>query len=285
VVPFDKLRSLKKHSRFVPVTGDLMTSRWAFEAIAVNQFKRNRFEKHFFDADMRMSRNLYKSSFLIPRVVGYLDESLRSLESGKDSIKVESRLNIVKNVLTELQEETGSQSGLVRYLTPFLFNETIYGRVRSFIDSIKLISQNNYDLASREKDEIYFALEKQLGGKDALLSLQDNYVNRSITDLVLNRNQLKKIIEYDGHLIQRMDPVFEVPHSKFGRAHMYAPVKLLGNFNIDTYWFNLLVLWFTIAISYLILYYDLLKKMMTQLESALIRYRDKKRLRIQFSRK
>ncbi len=285
VVPFDKLRSIKKHSRFVPVTGDLMTSRWAFEAITVYQFKRNRFEKHFFDADMRMSRNLYKSSFLIPRVTGYLDESLRSLKAGKDSIKVEARLNIVKNVLAEFQGETGANPGLLLYLRPSLFNETIYQRVRLFLDSIKITSQNNYDRASREKDEIYFALQKQLGGKDELLDLQNNYVNRSINDLVLNRNQLKKIIEYDGHLIQRMDPVFELPHSKYGRAHMYAPVKVLGYLSIDTYWFNLLVLWLSVALAYLFLYYDLLKKMMSQIESALIRYRDKKRLNIQVRRR
>lgn len=153
------------------------------------------------------------------------------------------------------------------------------------MDSIKLISQNNYNRSSREKDEIYSTMEKQLGGKDALLKLQDDYVNRSITDLVLNRNQLKKIIEYDGYLIQRMDPVFEVPHSKYGRAHMYAPVKVLGNIRIDTYWFDLMILWLSVGMAYMILYYDLLKKMMTQLESVLIRYRDKKRLRIQFRRR
>lgn len=285
VVPFDKLRSFKKHSRFVPLTGDLMTSRWAFEAIAVNQFKKNKFEKHLFDADMRMSQNLYKSSFLIPRVAGYLDESLRLMKTGQDSAKLVTRLNIVKNVLAELYENTESKLIPVRYLTPSLFNENAYRRVKYLMDSIKLISQNNYNRSSREKDEIYSTMEKQLGGKDALLKLQDDYVNRSITDLVLNRNQLKKIIEYDGYLIQRMDPVFEVPHSKYGRAHMYAPVKVLGNIRIDTYWFDLMILWLSVGMAYMILYYDLLKKMMTQLESVLIRYRDKKRLRIQFRRR
>ncbi len=287
VVPFDKLRTLKKHSKYVPVTGDLMTSRWAFEAIAVNQFKKNQFEKHFFDVDMKMSQTLYKTSYLFPRLESHLNESLRFLEAGTDSLELTDHLGVVQNALTDINKESGFQSGqqLKLFLRPELFNPYISQQVMHYLDSLKKVYQYENNMASKEKDQIYFALERQMGGKDAMIDLQNNYLNKSITDLVLNRNQLHKIFEYNRKLIQRMDPVFEIPDSKIGRAHMYAPVKMLGNFQIDTFWFNLMVIWLTILLAYLMLYYDVMRKIMTLIYSFLIRYNDRKRLKIQFRKK
>ncbi len=287
VVPFDKLRTIKKHSKYVPVTGDLMTSRWAFEAVAVNQFKKNQFEKNFFELDMKISQTLYKTSFLFPKLESYLSESLRSIEEGTDSLEVIDHLAVVHNAIKDLNNEPGIHSGLPfeLFLRPGLFNSYISQQVMQYLDSLKQVYQYQNNIASREKDEIYLALEKQVGGKDAIMDFQNQYVNRSITDLVLNRNQLHKIFEYDNQLIQRMDPIFEIPDSKIGRAHMYAPVKVLGHFQIDTFWFNLMVIWLTILFAYLVLYYDVMRKMMLLIDSFLIRYNDKKRLRIQIRKK
>ncbi|MCD6598007.1 MAG: ATP-binding cassette domain-containing protein, partial [Bacteroidales bacterium] len=287
VVPFDKLRTIKKHSKYVPVTGDLMTSRWAFEAVAVNQFKKNQFEKNFFDVDMKISQTLYKTSFLFPKLESYLTESLRSIEAGTDSLEVVDRLAVVRNSIKDLNKESGNHSGLPfeLFLRSGLFNTYISQQVMQYLDSLKQVYQYQNNMAGREKDQTYLALEKQLGGKDALMDFQNQYVNRSITNLVLNRSQLHKILEYDNQLIQRMDPIFEIPDSKIGRAHMYAPVKVLGYFQIDTFWFNLMVIWLTILFAYLLLYYDVMRKMMLLIDSFLIRYNDKKRLRIQFRKK
>jgi hypothetical protein len=57
------------------------------------------------------------------------------------------------------------------------------------------------------------------------------------------------------------------PTSKYGRAHFYAPYKLVGNFKIDTYWFNLLVLWLEVAGLYIALYFNLLSKLINSLEN------------------
>ena len=53
---------------YVPVIGDLMTARWSFEALAVEQFKNNRYEKNFFNYDMETSQNDWYASFLIPEL-------------------------------------------------------------------------------------------------------------------------------------------------------------------------------------------------------------------------
>jgi ABC transport system ATP-binding/permease protein len=55
--------------------------------------------------------------------------------------------------------------------------------------------------------------------------------------------------------------------SKYGRAHFYAPFKMIGNIEIDTFLFNILVLWFVTLVLYIILYYNLLQKAVTYFEN------------------
>jgi hypothetical protein len=45
-----------------------------------------------------------------------------------------------------------------------------------------------------------------------------------------------------------------------GRAQFYTPEKQIGTWKVDTYFFNLLVIWVFIVLLYITLYYDLLKK-------------------------
>ena len=47
-VNYDKLHKIYRNPVYVPVIGDMMTSRWAYEALAVDQFKDNKFSRNFF---------------------------------------------------------------------------------------------------------------------------------------------------------------------------------------------------------------------------------------------
>jgi amino acid transporter len=47
VVKFDKLNPTLAKQGGVPLAGEIMASRWAFEALAVNQFKANKYQKTF----------------------------------------------------------------------------------------------------------------------------------------------------------------------------------------------------------------------------------------------
>jgi hypothetical protein len=80
-----------------------------------------------------------------------------------------------------------------------------------------------------------------------------------------------KTIESDGKLIRKYTPAYMDPSSSFGRAHLYAPHKKLGNLEIDTLWFNVGVIWlFTLAL-YITLYFDVLRKVLTRFENVRIR--------------
>lgn len=53
IVKFDKLHPSLASVEKVPIIGELMASRWAYEAITVSQYKDNKFEKQFFAYDKK----------------------------------------------------------------------------------------------------------------------------------------------------------------------------------------------------------------------------------------
>ena len=61
-------------------------------------------------------------------------------------------------------------------------------------------------------------------------------------------------------MIQKYAPVYMRPVSNYGRSHFYAPYKKIGNIAIDTFWFNIIVLWMVTLCLYIALYYNLLQK-------------------------
>jgi len=52
------------------------------------------------------------------------------------------------------------------------------------------------------------------------------------------------------------------PVSRNGRAHFYAPYKVVGNLRINTLWFNLLYVWWMNTTFFIALYFDLLRKLL-----------------------
>jgi len=68
------------------------------------------------------------------------------------------------------------------------------------------------------------------------------------------------VTEWNGHFIREISPIYQVPKSRTGRAHQFAPVKLLGPLSIDTYWFDLCIIWLASMVFYVALQYDLLRK-------------------------
>jgi hypothetical protein len=63
------------------------------------------------------------------------------------------------------------------------------------------------------------------------------------------------------------------PTSHFGRAHFYAPVKIIGSRIIDTLSFNVIVLWIMSVLLYFTLYFDVIRKTFYFFEAARLRKR------------
>ena len=83
VVKFDDLHpSLRSHDK-VPLIGEIMTSRWAYEALIVHQFKSNDYQKHFFDDNQIRGNSEYKTTYYIPVLEAKLDACEQLLNTDK----------------------------------------------------------------------------------------------------------------------------------------------------------------------------------------------------------
>ncbi len=86
MISFDKFNPKVGSPKGIPVLGETMASRWAFEAYMVTQFRDNRFEKAFYDIDKRQAMAEYKKLYYIPDVAEqackYCGTTARSGETG-----------------------------------------------------------------------------------------------------------------------------------------------------------------------------------------------------------
>ncbi|MFA8433246.1 MAG: ATP-binding cassette domain-containing protein [Marinifilaceae bacterium] len=284
IVDFTKLHRRITTQEYVPIVGDLMTSRWAYEALVVEQFRDNRFEKYFFPYEQQMSEASYKASYLVPELEQELKETNRLLSNGH-SDRVDSHLKLLNRELPKLlqyQEFEGGKEKLL--LSVDVLKEEGIAPLQAWLEQVKRNCWYRYNRASRQRDAAYEKMSIRMGGEQATFELKQDYYNEALANLVLNRQGVNKIINYEGKLIQAKDPIFRIPENRFGRGHFYAPFKRVGNWLISTFWFNLLVIWLTSIFFYIALYFDWLRKLNQTLEFVWLRIIPEGEFRIKLKR-
>lgn len=256
MIKFDELHYSIKKEGYVPFVGNIMVSRWAYEALAVEQYKNNEYEKLFFESDRKISENSYKASYLIPRIERELNNASQFVSS-TDSVSAQKKFRILRTELTSLSRDGALKFSRVADLNFLEFDSSTFKAVTSFLNSKQRDFRRAMDIANAERENSYKNAVERIG-KDGLLELKKNYHNKGLANLVLNRDELEKIYEGRSRLIQKKDPIYKTPYSSVF-AQFYAPVKKIGNKEIDTFWFNLLAIWSLSALLYMTLRVDALK--------------------------
>lgn len=259
LVKYDKLHKSISSPEYVPVLGDIMTSRWAYEGLMVHQHNSNEFEKHFFDEKSAISTSTYYKDYLIPKLQDYLTDCVFMLGKADKTERLEQRLLLLTNEMQALEELSGTQYHDLSKLNLEELSLEVIESAKEYLLLLKerfLISKKE---ASRAYDNKYYTLIDELG-RDEVVELKRNYTNKTITDMVTDRNGLDKITRLDDHLVQMKDPIYHIPESKIGRAHFYAPYKRMGNILIETYWFNFVFIWITTILLFIALRLDLFRR-------------------------
>ena len=70
-ISLDNINASK--NKYTPILSDLMISRWAYEAIMVQQFTTNPYEKHFFKADRDISNGAFNTYQMLPLLKEYIN--------------------------------------------------------------------------------------------------------------------------------------------------------------------------------------------------------------------
>ena len=103
VVNFDKLNPVITTEDKVPMIGEIMASRWAFEAMAVTQFKNNEFESEFYPYDKIMAQSEFKTGYLFPRMTEEL-ETIHHQVAGDNQEEMKELNYVLTTIRNELSK-------------------------------------------------------------------------------------------------------------------------------------------------------------------------------------
>jgi ABC transport system ATP-binding/permease protein len=271
LVKFDKLhKGLGTTQEYVPFLGDLMTARWAFEAMAVRQFKDNDYSKRLFSAEASLSQNTYYA-LLVDELVneawrcGRLTDSSRMQKRDENTIMIlNEKLTRLQYHLNQLKDLTGINPGQwINSLNERDFNQSTENEVEKYLSSLKKYFNTKWRESLDLKNEIENSIVRELGN-DGRNKLRDENVNEGLMNLALDLVNPVKRIYTPEKIIQKMYPGHMKTSSKVGRAHFYAPSKMIGNKEIDTYVFDLSVIWIESIILYIALYFKVFSRIVAK---------------------
>jgi ABC-type multidrug transport system ATPase subunit len=259
MVKFDKLNPTITVQESVPFVGEIMTSRWAYEAIAVRQFKDNKFEKKFFKLDKAFKRFDFRKNFWLGELTAKLSTAQNNLQNEEKKEVVIESLTLLRNEINkELKRNPNVKFKLVDSLYIDKVNEETFSETKFYISELNSFYLKKYKKAYNDKDALTAKLNIDAEAKAKFIEMKDNYTNDALSDYVKDKNSLSKILELDGHLIQKADPIYLTP-TKF-RSHFYAPEKRVFGSYYDTFWVNITIIWLMCIFLAISLYFDLLRK-------------------------
>lgn len=269
---FDKLNNSISERGKVPFIADIMVSRWAYEAISVEQFKGNDYQKNIFQFEKEESQNNFKVAYWIPKMQELLTTSLTAFETAKnDSTKaiVNENISIVKReLLNDPFTVQFSKLDLSEFkdVTAEDFNQEISSKIWYHLEDAMSFYSIRLAKASDAKDSVLYIMKEQLPEGAKLSDFKDRYYNDQLEDLMKNSSAEDRIDIAYGKIIQIVDPVYQDVYN-FGeplnyRTQFLAPQKPFLGKSFDTYGFNLFVVWSMTILLYLTLYFDALPKVL-----------------------
>ena len=113
------------------------------------------------------------------------------------------------------------------------------------------------------KDSLYLTIASNKTDSEKIIRLKTDYYNNNLAAFVLNTNLGQQFVEKPNEIIRKFQPVFMAPAANNGRSHFCAPYKLIGNLQIDTFWFNLMVIWLVSIVLFIALYFTVLRKILS----------------------
>jgi hypothetical protein len=247
VVNFDKLNDKVSAKDVVPVTGDVMASRWAYEALLVAQFQYNDYQKHFFKTEKEESNIKFDYLFVIPEV----EKAINELKSISDKKLYKSKIEFIKNELSALNENHQNII-FTKALGDSLTNENI-NQIENHFSTLNNYFSDELNSISQNKDSIMHSLVSEAGTVDKLLELKNRNFNNYLAEMLLKRKSLQPFIKDNNRIIRELEPVYQMPLSKTGRAQFLSSTKVIGDIQSSSLVFNTVVIWLMSLFFYLAL--------------------------------
>ena len=243
VVSFSDLTP-KSTTGNVPLIGDLIPSRWSYEALAVTSFTDNTYEKPFFALDKARQENQFYNLGFLYELQSQLQTMNDEKERGKEVNPM--HLNVINTNLPVLTEFCGME--------PYVGDSSYQSLYNYMKEAEKILAKRGNDYTMKKDGMIAAIIKEQ--GKDAFLDVKRNNFNIKLEEFVTGADQLRMVDIVDDYLVPRSGIIYLTPHNKLGRAPFYSSEKILGSWHVKTLWFNLGVILLMSVIAIILLLTD-----------------------------
>ena len=243
VVSFSDLAP-KSTTGNVPVIGDLIPSRWAYEALAVTSYSDNEYEKPFFEIDKKKYETQYYNLGFLYELQSQLETMKSEADHGKEIDP--NHIEVIKHNLPVLTEYCEMEPYQGDYSYPTL---------KDYMTKAEKILSKRSNEATLKADAVMAEMIRNIG-KDAVLDLKRSNYNIKLEDFVIGADQGKMLEVVEQSIVPRAGLIFLKPQSSIGRAPFYSSEKIVGSHHIKTLWFNMGIMLLMSIIVAILLFTD-----------------------------
>jgi len=271
VVNFDKLNPLITSENKVPMIGEIMASRWAFEALSVTQFKDNPYESLFYEDDKTLAQSEFKTAYLIPRLKEDLNQINEKLPNADEEQKQELAYKL-RTIYKELGKELSvlGEDKLPQYQqleSLDQWSESLYEETSLFLDKLNAYYNVLYNSANESRQSTLAEMNATPEQHHAFMQMKKDYTNKALSVIVKNLTTEHRIVEHKNEYVQKIYPIYQDPefpdHALDFRAQFYQPTKHIVGIWIDTLVFNVMIIWSMTIVLFIILYFDGLRRFLS----------------------
>lgn len=253
VINYSDLIPPDARTRNVPRYANVLTPRWAHEALVVEQYAHNEYTRLILDPDARVRMAEYQLDYYLPELQSLAQSFFALRDQGAPAEAAARQLSLLSNEWTRLEASSGVSATLPPdAFSPDRYNKATAQAIERKIADIRRETFERRRVASAEKRAVETRLQNEIGA-ECVQAFRRKHTNRAIERQVLNLGDLEPVgVAKDG-LFQRTLPIYQTPESRWGASHFLALQKRLGERLIPTYWFNLAAIFTLSFFFYLVL--------------------------------
>jgi len=150
--PFDKMNRTVGSVKKVPLIAEFMPTKWSYEALMVNQFKNNEFEKNFYELEKQISNADFKHVYYLVELekkLIFIEDNWSKTEEDEDiKTQIAENLQLLKTELTKEETRTGLPFESAHQLNINSFNEIILNNTANYIKRLDIYYTNIFNKAN-----------------------------------------------------------------------------------------------------------------------------------------
>ncbi len=252
--PFDKLNRTIGSVGKVPVIAEIMPTKWTYEALMVTQAKDNDYDKLVYQYDKQSSQADFYSSRRLMSLEDALEVTVRAYRNKELSEEYPAKTRLLRNEIEHLISlnifEPFESLDKINVID---FNHVLAEEIEAYIQNA-MASFNIMATSAEIRKDIFIN-----SNRESLDIVYNNSHNQKLEEIVKKVYEQNKILEYKDRFVQNVFPIYldpEISGPLSFRTHFLAPRKQIFGRLVDTFTFNISIVWLMTIGLYILLYFD-----------------------------